>query len=71
MLLPWPLTPVLDAAAQADCLLFEFCYLIPGCRHTAWLFPDYELPPVDRLVEFKDGLDKFTNYISVEKRNKP
>ena len=27
----------------------------------------YYLPPVDRLVEFKDGLDKFTNYISVEK----
>ncbi len=31
----------------------------------------YYLPPVDRLVEFKDGLDKFTNYISVEKRSKP
>ena len=27
----------------------------------------YYLPPVDRLVPFKDGLNKFTNYISVEK----
>ena len=27
----------------------------------------YYLPPVDRLVPFKEGLNKFTNYISVEK----
>jgi molybdopterin-containing oxidoreductase family iron-sulfur binding subunit len=27
----------------------------------------FYLPPVDRLVDFKDGLDKFTNFISVEK----
>ncbi len=31
----------------------------------------YYLPPVDRLVPFKDGLNKFTNYISVEKSEKP
>jgi len=27
----------------------------------------FYLPPVDRLVDFKDGLDKFTNFNSVEK----
>jgi len=27
----------------------------------------YYLPPVDRLVPFKEGLNEFTNYISVEK----
>jgi molybdopterin-containing oxidoreductase family iron-sulfur binding subunit len=30
----------------------------------------FYLPPVDRLVKFKDGLDKFTNYISVDKPEK-